>query len=258
MQNNAYNQPTGYTPQNQPVYPQGYPAAGQPYMTTGAPVAAAPAPQAASKNKNLIEIIIIIVLGLVAATFIGLFIWMYIQYDDVKTDVDGQIASAVAVAVDENTTELQAQFTEQEKSPYETFTGPAEYGSLSFQFPKTWSVYIEEDSDDGGDYVAYFHPAYVYPVSRDQIYALRFQIVADNFEQITSNYARDVEDGTLTLSVRQINGVSANYYQGTLPDDHVGRAAIFRLRDKTVILQTDAELYAGDFDTLLSTITFNQ
>lgn len=202
--------------------------------------------------------IIIIVLGVVAATFIGLFIWMYIQYDDVKTDVDGQISSAVAIAVEENTTELQAQFTEQEKSPYETFTGPAEYGSLSFEYPKTWSVYIAEDSDDGGDYVAYFHPAYVYPVNRDQIYALRLEITSDSFDKITESYARDLEDGALTMTVRQINGTSTNYYQGTLPDKHVGRSVIFRLRDKTVILQTDAELYAGDFETLLGTVTFNQ
>lgn len=255
MQNNTYQAPTGGTP-NYGMAPQGY--ANQPYPTQTYGVNPMPAAQpVAQKNKNLIEIVIIIILGIVAATFIGLFIWMYIQYDDVKTDVDGQIASAVAVAVDENTTELQAQFTEQEKSPYETFTGPAEYGSLSFEYPKTWSVYIAEDSDDGGDYVAYFHPGYVYPVSNDQIYALRMQIVSENFDRVTSRYTYDVEDGTLSLTVRQINGVSANYYQGTLPDDHVGRAVIFRLRDKTVILQTDAELYVTDFENLLNTVTFN-
>ena len=247
MQNN-YNQPVGNTPgynAGTPGYPQGYAPAGQTYGAAGQPYggsaqpygAGAPAAPAAPAQKN---------------------IWMYIQYDDVKTDVDGQISSAVAIAVEENTTELQAQFTEQEKSPYETFTGPAEYGSLSFEYPKTWSVYIAEDSDDGGDYVAYFHPAYVYPVSRDQIYALRLEITSDSFDKITESYARDLEDGALTMTVRQINGTSTNYYQGTLPDKHVGRSVIFRLRDKTVILQTDAELYAGDFETLLGTVTFNQ
>lgn len=273
MQNN-YNQPASGTPgynAGTPGYPQGYAPAGQTYGAAGQPYGGSTQPYGAStpvtpvapaapaqKNKSLIEMIIIIVLGVVAATFIGLFIWMYIQYDDVKTDVDGQISSAVAIAVEENTTELQAQFTEQEKSPYETFTGPAEYGSLSFEYPKTWSVYIAEDSDDGGNYVAYFHPAYVYPVSRDQIYALRLEITSDSFDKITESYARDLEDGTLTMTVRQINGTSTNYYQGTLPDKHVGRSVIFRLRDKTVILQTDAELYAGDFETLLGTVTFNQ
>ena len=254
--------PQGYTQPQTQAQPQGQPvAAGAPGVAPAgvpAPAPASAAPSTAQKHKNLVEIVIIIVLGFVAATFIGLFIWMYVQYDDVKTDVDGQIAVAVAQAVNENTTELQEQFAEQEKSPYETFTGPTEYGSLSFEYPKTWSVYIAEESDDGGDYVAYFHPEYVYPVSNDQIYALRMQILSTTFDRAISNYTRLVERGSLTMSVIQINDTSVNYYVGTLPNGFVGRAVAFRLRDKTVILQTDAELYADDFETLLESVTFNQ
>ena len=101
MQNN-YNQPASGAPgynAGTPGYPQGYAPAGQTYGAAGQPYggsaqpygAGAPAAPVApaQKNKSLIEMIIIIVLGVVAATFIGLFIWMYIQYDDVKTDVDG-------------------------------------------------------------------------------------------------------------------------------------------------------------------------
>ena len=106
--------------------------------------------------------------------------------------------------------------------------------------------------------MAYFHPEYVYPVSNDQIYALRMQILSTTFDRAISNYTRLVERGSLTMSVIQINGTSVNYYVGTLPSDAVGRAVAFRLRDKTVILQTDAELYADDFETLLESVTFNQ
>ena len=48
-------------------------------------------------------------------TFVGLFIWKYLEWDNVKTDVDGQIDVAVAMAIAENTTKLENEFSEREK-----------------------------------------------------------------------------------------------------------------------------------------------
>ena len=59
----------------------------------------------------------------------------------------------------------------------------------------------------------------------------------------------DVEKGTET---------TANLYTGTIPNTELsGYIVIFKIRDKTVILQTDSVLFKDDFDALLKTITFN-
>lgn len=104
-----------------------------------------PIPPPRKSYRGLIEMIILVVMSLLAVTFIGLFIWKYIEWDTVKTDIDGQIDAAVAVAVSENTTQLEKDFLEREKYPYKSFMGPADYGSLGlnirrpgmFILPKT-------------------------------------------------------------------------------------------------------------------------
>ena len=93
---------------------------GNPAMGAGVPV------MAKKKNTDLVKTIVIVALSLVAATFIGLFIWMFIMWDEASTDLDGQIKQAVAIAVDERETVLENQFTEREKYPYKIFAGPAD------------------------------------------------------------------------------------------------------------------------------------
>jgi hypothetical protein len=41
---------------------------------------------------------------------------------------------------------------EREKYPYKTFSGPEDYGKLTFEYPKTWSVYIAAAANKGGDF----------------------------------------------------------------------------------------------------------
>ena len=52
--------------------------------------------------------------------------------------------------------------------------------------------------------------------------------------------------------------VTANRYTGTIPNtDLSGYIVVFKIRDKTAILQTDSVLFKEDFDKLLGTIVFN-
>ena len=55
-----------------------------------------------------------------------------------------------------------------------------------------------------------------------------------------------------------MNGITMNRYTGVIPNTNLnGVFVVFKIRDKTAILQTDAEQFVGDFDTLLQTISFN-
>lgn len=225
-----------------------------PHVTS--PAAAPYDPYAQKSKRNLIETIILVIVSLIAVTFIGLFIWKYIDWDNVKTDVDGQIDAAVAMAVSENTTKLENEFLEREKYPYKTFSGPADYGSLNFEFPKTWNTYIAADASNGGNFEAYLNPGEVQPVSRQSINALRVQILNQSFEQVATSYERLLKNNQLTVTTRSVGGVVANVYTGTLPNNIYGIATIFKVRDKTILIQTDAELFAEEYYKLLDTVTF--
>ena len=226
--------------------------------------AAQPAPaQSATEPKDhsgLIKTIVIIILSLVAATFIGLFVWMFLQYNAARSDVYGQINVAVAKAVDAKAEELENEFAEREKDPYKSFSGPEDYGQLSFKYPKTWSVYIAADATKGGDYNAYFNPGEVNPVSDSTVNALRVTIRNKSYDDVVAEYQRimNQKDAGLTVSAITINGAPANRYAGKIPKtDLNGYIVIFKIRDKTAVVQTDSTLFENDFNTLLDTITFN-
>lgn len=208
------------------------------------------------KKHGLAETIALVFACLIAITFAGLFIWKYMEWDSVKTDVDAQIDAAVAIAVSENTTKLENEFTEREKYPYKTFSGPADYGSLSFEYPKTWNVYIARDAASGGDFEAYLNPGEVQPVGANTINALRVSIVNQSFDSVARNYESGIRNGTLSITTRNIGSAVANVYTGEIARDVRGVVAIFKLRDKTIILRTDAELFAEEFYKLLDTVTF--
>ncbi|MBR3180231.1 hypothetical protein IKF57_01730 [Candidatus Saccharibacteria bacterium] len=213
-----------------------------------------------SSSSNLIKTIVIIILSLVSVTFIGLFIWTNTQYIDVSTDVNGQIAVAVAEARREQEEKDLAQYAEDEKYPLRSFVGPVDYGQLSFEYPKTWSVYVGADASKGGDYMAYFNPLVVNPVSSTTVNALRVIIRDKAFDDVVAEYQRfmDQRDSNLSVEAVTVGGVSANRYTGTIPNTELsGVIVIFKIRDKTAILQTDAMLFVDDFDALLSTVQFN-
>lgn len=207
----------------------------------------------------IIKTIALIVLTLACITLVGLFIWKNNQYEEAQSDVDEKIAEAVAEAKDEQAEKDEKEFAEREKYPYRNFAGPADYGQLSFEYPKTWSLYIEKDASNGGDYMAYFNPIEVEVVSNNTINALRVEILDRAFDDVARNYQNAVEGDRLDLEVITVGGTTANKYTGLLPDteDFSGIVVLFKIRDKTVVLRTDSVLFTSDFERLLSTVAFN-
>lgn len=210
---------------------------------------------------GLIKTIAIIVVSLIAVTFIGLFIWMFTQYDAAQSDVDAKIAKAQAEARDDEAEKLEAEFSEREKYPYKTFSGPVDYGQLTFEYPKTWSVYIAADAANGGDFEAYMNPIQVDMVSsKSTINALRVIIRDKSFEDVAAEYQRamDRKDSNLNMDTITVNGTTANRYTGNIPNTEMnGIIVIFKIRDKTAILQTDSVLFQDDFNKLIESVTFN-
>lgn len=265
------NQPMGPAQMAQPMQGQPMPGQGMPNMQqnpiTGQPmISQSPMqeiPAIKRDTKSLVKTIAIIALSLLSLTFIGLFIWMLTEYTAARTDVDGQIADAVVKAVDENTTKLEDEFTEREKYPFKTFAGPADYGELTFEYPKTWSVYIAQDASNGGDFEAYFNPVEVSAVSDDTIDSLRLSILNEAFDDIITRYQREIEGDEPAMqlnlmTIGQGNNVNANVYSGIIPGTEFrGYVTIFKIRDKTVVMQTDSVLFESDYSKILASVRFN-
>lgn len=267
MDNNVFTPQPAPQPAMQPIPQNASQPMSQSVMQQVAPAVQMPAQSiqsaqfapVAKPKKSVWVIITIILLSLLSATFIGLFIWMYLNYDEAKTDVDGKIAVAVAEAKEEQASKDEAEFIEREKEPFKNFSGPIDYGELSFKYPKTWDLYVEKDAANGGDYNAYFNPGGVNPLGDNTVSALRVRILNKSFESVTAEYQKILsrKDSNLTVTAIKVNNVDANYYQGKIPNSQLeGCIVIFKNRDKTVILQTNSLLFQADFDKLLETVTF--
>ncbi|MBR3319466.1 hypothetical protein IKG06_03095 [Candidatus Saccharibacteria bacterium] len=213
-----------------------------------------------SVKNSLIKTIAIILLSLLLIGALLLSVYFYNEYQSAQSDVDSKIANAIVDAKKEVTDALEEEFAEREKIPYSNFTGPEDYGRVGFKYPKTWSVYIAKDASKGGDFEAYLHPSEVPAVSNNTIFALRVIIRSESFETAANRYQSLVnsKEKKLESSVINVSTTTANRYDGTLPNNLIGSIVIFKLRDKVVTLETDAEIYRDDFNKILESITFNE
>lgn len=223
-------------------------------------VAPTGASKAANSNSGLIKTIIIVGLTLLLVTAAGLAVYFYNEYKVASTNIDAKIKAAVIESEKEITAKLEDDFAKREKIPYNTFAGPSDLGSINFKYPKTWSVYIAKDAAKGGDFEAYLHPGQVNPITNTDPIAIRLTIKSESFETADSRYKGLIQNGVLASSVIKLNNDKndATRYDGELPNKLTGSVVIFKIRDKTVTLQTDAEIYREDFDQILTTITFNE
>ena len=217
--------------------------------------------RARKKGESLTGMIILFVVGLLAVVFFGLFIWMFIQWERAKTNVEGQVQQRVDLAVKNNTESMNKDFREREKNPLRRFSGPIDYGELSFEYPKTWSLYVVKNAKNGGDFEAIFNPISINLQGQNEteVQALRLNIMNANFDSVVKKYDDPVKKGRYKLSVMQVGGNSANVYVGKTEKGKSVKIVIFPIRDKTVYIMTDSEKqYGSDFNKILKSITYNK
>ncbi|MGY4893150.1 MAG: hypothetical protein ACO1N2_00470 [Candidatus Saccharimonadota bacterium] len=189
---------------------------------------------------------------------LGVSVWAYINYVDQRDNVDSKVSVAVADAVKEQADKDAAAFLEKEKQPNRQFAGPDDYGRLSFDYPKTWSIYVAKDASTTESYEAYFNPVAVPAVAAAQQYALRVTIENKDYDKVLDGYSALVKKGDLKSTAAVADEQNGTRLDGNFTKDIRGSAVIFKIRDKTVTLRTDAQTFTADFDALIKTITFNK
>lgn len=197
-------------------------------------------------------------IGMIALS-IGLAIfavWSYMNYSDQKTNVDTKIADAVALAKRDQAADDEIEFAKLEKEPNREFVGPDDYGQVRFNYPKTWSFYIKSDASKGGTYEAVMNPVFV--SSSALQYALRITIEQRDYDQVVNSFNSLVTKGDLKATSVTVNGSTGTRLDGIFSKDIRGSLVLFKIRDKTLTIKTDAEVFRPDFDALIPTIKFNQ
>jgi hypothetical protein len=210
--------------------------------------------EAGSVNPLLIASIL---LALLSAGLGGLSVWSFANYRDQKDNTDAKIAAAVTEAKKEQATQLEKDFIQREKQPYTTFTGPSDLGGVTFDYPKTWSVYVANNGSSG-DYEAYLNPGVVPKVEGDQPYATRVIISSRSYQDTLKSYESLVKKGSLKSAPITINGFTGVRLDGQFSKTLEGSAVIFKVRDKTLLIATDATSFRTDFDTIIvKSLDFN-
>lgn len=205
------------------------------------------------------QLVAIIGLSVLVLILGSVSIWALVSYNEQKTDVDGRVSAAVSDAKKEQADEDEAKFLEREKEPMTSFVGPDDYGRLTFNYPKTWSKYIDKDGTDGGDYTAYLSPGGVPSTSESdaQQFALRVIIEQKDYDSVVQGYDSLVKKGDLKQSTTASQGNQGTRLDGNFSKNIRGAAVIYKSRDKTITIRTDADTFKPDFEKLVKTIEYN-
>lgn len=182
------------------------------------------------------------------------------NYIDQKTNTDQKIEEAKAAAVLKVSEELLANFEEESKKPLRLFVGPSDYGRLTFEYDKRWSAFQESDVSQGGGvtYAAYLNPVIVPPVSETTKFALRITIEQKIYDKALDEYASQIKKGDLKSSVYVDGNRTGTRLTGNFNKDIVGTAVLIKMRDRTLTLRTDGDVFLPDFEAILKTVKFNE
>jgi hypothetical protein len=202
-------------------------------------------------------------LGILAVGLGAAFGWAYSQYSDYKQNSDEKSAIAAEAAKTEQKIADDKQFAEEYKKPNYTYKTPADYGSVTFNYPKTWSVYEENNGNDGKGYKAYFHPSSVPTIKDSTVYSLRLLVEDKSYDETLKSYDGAIKDGKLSSSpitlgqTETFRGYQGMRIDGQFDNEINGSAVIFKIRDKTLTIRADAQDYLGDFNnTILPSLKF--
>lgn len=199
--------------------------------------------------SNVLLAVFAIVLG-------SVMVWALVNYSDQKDNVDAKIAVAVANAKKEQSVLNEKDFLEREKAPYVQFVGSDDLGRVTFNYPKTWSVY--QARQDGSGMEVYLHPGVVPFVEAGQQFATEVKVLDRPSDQVLKGYESAVKSGNLKSTQVVVNGFSGTRLDGKFSEKITGAIVIFKLRDKTLTIATDADTFKTDFDdVILKSLDFN-
>ena len=201
-----------------------------------------------------------VILGVTTLLFAGSSVWVYVNFVDARDNVDSKITEAVAVANKEKDAETERKIQEVQEQPYNQFTGPDDYGRLTFDYPKNWDVYQATDVSQGGGvtYEAYLNPIFVPPVTKTQKFAIRVTIEQKTYDKVLENYNETIKEGSLKSTAFTSEYINGTRLDGNFTDEIRGSAIVVKMRDRTLTIRTDADVFKPYFENIIKTVQFKE
>ena len=195
--------------------------------------------------------------------------WAFSGRQDYKNNTDKKVAAAVAAANKVQQDKDQSAFDAQNKAPYKTYSGSVTFGSITFSYPKSWSAYVDE-TGSSQPLNAWFYPNQVPGTSGTTAYALRAELVSDDYATVVDQINQGAQDGGLRASAyippklkSTPNVQVGTRFDGTISQDSNGNSktgslVVLKVRDKTLKLYTESTDFLSDFNNIvLPSLTYN-
>lgn len=187
--------------------------------------------------------------------------WAYAKMLDYKNNVDAKITIAVTTAKQQEDAVKDAAFAQQEKQPLKAYTGPTAYGSLTINYPKTWSAYVIDTRNSSPFIDGYFYPNVVPDTqSANSSFALRVQMVQDSYSTVLNSLSTYVQSGKAKVtpySAPKVSSVVGARVDGSLSGSKSGSMIVLPVRNMTLKIWTEAPQFQNDFNSnILPNFTF--
>lgn len=205
-----------------------------------------------------VSLILTIVLLIGAISFAA---WAFSSREDYKNHTDAKIAVAVAAAKKQESQQKDAEFTQAEKNPLRTYSGPQAYGSIQLSYPKTWSGYVDQSGNGNGNALvdAYFYPAIVPSINDpNSSFALRVQVLNQSYSQSISSFQNAAQSKTpptiVPYALPKVPNVVGVEVSGQIAGGNppvTGTMVILPLRSETLEIWTEGNQFLSDFNNII-------
>lgn len=203
--------------------------------------------QRGSFNVLVVPLVLAIILLFAS---IGFGAWAFTERTDYKNNVDEKIEAATAVAVERAKTEKDNEFLEREKEPLKNYTSPAQYGSFSMKYPKTWSAYSNEQTNQ---LMLAMQPDVV-SSNQQTSYTLKVEVVGTQYAQAIRQAENNIKQGKLrasAVSLPKVSGVVGLRVDGEIANGKNGATVYMPMRDKTIKITTESTDKLADFNNII-------
>ena len=186
--------------------------------------------------------------------------WAYAGKQDYKNNVDKKITTAENIAVEQNSSKKDNEFLEKEKVPTRTYKGSELLGSITFNYPKTWSGYEQQTEKE----LKLMMQPGVVSSNTKTAYSLRVEVLDTAYTNALSNLESSVKSGKLKASafrLAKVPGVLGTRFDGEFESSNgatKGTLVVLPNREKSIKISTESLEGVGDFNNIiLPSFTFS-
>ncbi len=205
-------------------------------------------------GRSNISTILAGVFGCLFLVAAGFGVWAFMGRQDYKNNVDQKITAAIAVAQQQTSDKKDAEFLEREKTPFRIYGGPSAYGSVSITYPKTWSAYVDETGKSSLPVDGYFNPATVPGIQSGSNFAIRLQVINQQYAQEIRSLDSGIKAGKSKASPYvppKVSTVTGIRVDGEVTPNKKGSMVILPMCDKTLKVWAESDRFVGDLDKII-------